>query len=280
MFTLKARPYTLRVGSLVAWDRNELGVVRNTLGTFTFTNLVTYEAGRPASYTQRVGAQTLAFSVGQAATFVQAEFTKARWNLAAGARYEWQTGIDDRAALAPRLGVSRGFRRNTTNVRAGYGWFYGWMPARIEEETRRLASGSTEEEIVIQRSGISRPLRRGDSVHAARPADPVDSCGRGRAAALAAHVNRDGSPDPAGPAPQRRRLLRTYGQRLPGARPERPGRGPAPEPGVRTRRARAVDRSVDASGREHRSVVTRPVRARSAIFVTATHARATTRTMR
>ena len=39
MFTLKARPYTLRVGSLMTWNYNEQGQLRNTLGTFTFTDL-------------------------------------------------------------------------------------------------------------------------------------------------------------------------------------------------------------------------------------------------
>lgn len=161
MFTLKARPYTLRVGSLVRWDHNELGQLRNTLGTFTFTDLDAYNAGRPSTYTQRVGAQTLGFSVGQAATFVQAEFTKWRWNFGSGVRYEWQTGIEDRAAIAPRVGITRSFRRNTTNFRAGYGWFYGWMPARIEEETRRLAAGSTEEEVVIRDPGFPDPFGAG-----------------------------------------------------------------------------------------------------------------------
>jgi len=161
MFTLKARPYTLRVGSLVTWDDNEQGQLRNTLGTFTFTSLLAYDAGRPATFTQRVGAQPLAFSIGQGATFVQAEFVKWRWNVGLGARYEWQSGIDDRGAAAPRIGVTRGFRRNTTNVRAGYGWFYGWMPARIEEETRRLASGSMEEEVVIYDPAYPDPYAAG-----------------------------------------------------------------------------------------------------------------------
>jgi hypothetical protein len=150
MFTLKARPYTLRVGSLVTWDRNEQGQLRNTLGTFTFTDLDAFSAGRPTTFTQRRGAQPLAFSIGQAAAFIHAELTRWGWNMGVGARYEVQTSIDDRMAIAPRVGVSRGFRRNTTNVRAGYGWFYGWMPARIEEETIRLAQGSAEEEVIIR----------------------------------------------------------------------------------------------------------------------------------
>ena len=162
MFTLKSRPYTLRVGSLVTWDRNEQGQLRNTLGTFTFTDLVAYNEGLASTFTQRIGARPLAFSIGQGAVFVQAEFSRRRWNFGLGARYEWQSGIDDRGAVAPRFGVSRQFgRNNRTNFRAGYGWFYGWMPARIEEETIRLAQGSTEEEVIIRNPAYPDPLGSG-----------------------------------------------------------------------------------------------------------------------
>jgi hypothetical protein len=159
MFTLKVRPYTLRVGSLFTWDFNSQGQLRNTLGTFTFTDLMTYDRREASTFTLRRGARPLDFSIAQGAAFVQAEFVRWRWNVGLGARYEWQSGIDDRTAIAPRVGLSRSFRRNTTNVRAGYGWFYGWMPARIEEETRRLAQGSTEEEIVIRNPSFADPLR-------------------------------------------------------------------------------------------------------------------------
>jgi hypothetical protein len=59
------------------------------------------------------------------------------------------------------VGVSRGFRRNTTNIRAGYGWFYGWMPVRIEEESIRLAQGSTEEEVIIRDPSYPDPFAAG-----------------------------------------------------------------------------------------------------------------------
>jgi len=170
MFTVKARPYTLRVGSLVTWDRNDLGQLRNTLGTFTFTHIGAYEAGRPATFTQRVGALPLAFSVTQGATFIQAEFSRNRWNFGTGLRYEWQSGIDDRGAIAPRIGVSRQFGRNgRTSLRAGYGWFYGWMPARIEEETRRLAQGSPEEEVIIYDPGYPDPYGQGTQTSQREP---------------------------------------------------------------------------------------------------------------
>jgi len=161
MFTLVARPYTLRVGSLVNYDNNAQGQLRNSLGTFTFTDLESFALGLPTTYTQRRGAQPLTVGVTQAAAFAHAEFVKWRWNIGAGLRYEVQSGISDHTALAPRLGLSRGFRRNTTNVRAGYGWFYGWMPVRIEEETIRLAQGSTEEEVIIRNPSYPDPFGAG-----------------------------------------------------------------------------------------------------------------------
>jgi hypothetical protein len=162
MFTLKTRPYTWRVGSLMNWNYSEQGQLQNALGTFTFTDLESFSAGRPTTFTQRVGAQPLAFWIGQGAAFSQFEYTtRSRWSFGLGLRYEWQTGIDDRGALAPRLGVTRAFRRGQTNLRAGYGWFYGWMPTRIEEESIRLAQGSTEQEIVIRDPGYPDAFGQG-----------------------------------------------------------------------------------------------------------------------
>jgi hypothetical protein len=162
MFTLVARPYTLRVGGLVNYDSNRQGQLRNSLGTFTFDNLELFAAGNPSTFTQRRGAQPLTVGVTQVGGFGQLEFVRWRWNFGMGARYEVQSGIGDRGAFAPRIGASRGFRRNTTNIRAGYGWFYGWMPVRIEEESIRLSQGSTEEEVIIRNPSFPDPYAGGD----------------------------------------------------------------------------------------------------------------------
>jgi hypothetical protein len=161
MFTVVARPYTLRVGSLVSYDSNRQGQLRNSLGTFTFTDLESFALGLPATFTQRRGAQPLTVGITQAAAFAQTEFVRWRWNFGMGVRYEVQSGIGDLGAIAPRLGVSRSFRRNTTSIRGGYGWFYGWMPVRIEEETIRLSQGSTEEEIIIRNPSYPDPFAGG-----------------------------------------------------------------------------------------------------------------------
>jgi hypothetical protein len=160
MFTLVARPYTLRVGSLLTYSRNVQGQLRNALGTFTFTDLAAYAAGQPATFTQRRGAQPLTVDMTQGGAFAQLEFTRAGWNVGMGLRYELQSGIADAGAVAPRVGVSRNFGRNTS-LRVGYGWFYDWMPVRIEEETIRLSQGSTEEEIIIRHPSYPDPFAGG-----------------------------------------------------------------------------------------------------------------------
>ncbi len=149
------------MGSLINYDSNEQGQLRNSLGTYTFNNLASYAIGIPATFTQRLGAQPLTVGVTQAATFAQAEFVKWQWNFGMGLRYELQSGIDHYGAVAPRLGISRSFNRNTTTFRAGYGWFYDWMPVRVEEESIRLAQGSTEEEIIIQNPSFPDPYGAG-----------------------------------------------------------------------------------------------------------------------
>ena len=159
-----------------------------------------------------------------AARSSQAEFTRRRWNFGLGVRYEWQTGI----AIAPRLpralGVSRPFRRNSrTSLRAGYGWFYGWMPARIEEETLRLSQGSTRRRDHHSRPRLSRSVWSAARAVATRSSDAAElatqrSCRGGSATSVGLdhqirqgwRVNFD-------------TLLRADDQRLPLARSQRAG---------------------------------------------------------
>lgn len=156
-------PVNIRTGGQVIWNRDVQGVVRNTLGTFTFLNLDAYLAETPATFTQRVGARALTIGTFQAATFAQADVQlKAGWSLGLGARYQWQTNLDDRGALSPRLGLSRAMNQGRTTVRGGYGWYYGWLPTNVWEENLRLSSGSSERELIVRTPGFPDPFSSGD----------------------------------------------------------------------------------------------------------------------
>ncbi len=161
--TLITRPFTLRTGGQMIWNRDVQGVVRNTLGTFTFLNLDDYLAGSPATFTQRIGARSLTIETFQVATFVQADVQlRGGWSLGLGTRYQWQTTLDDRAALSPRFGLSRAMNRGRTTFRGGYGWYYGWLPTNVWEENLRLSHDSTEQEIIVRNPGYPDPLASGD----------------------------------------------------------------------------------------------------------------------
>jgi hypothetical protein len=161
--TLLTRPLTVRTGGQLIWNREVQGVVRNTLGTFTFLDLDAYRANSPATFTQRVGAQSLTIATLQAASFVQADVQlRHGWSLGLGTRYQWQTNLSDTGAVSPRVGLSRAMNQGRTTVRGGYGWYYGWLPTNVWEENLRLSQGSSEQEIVIRNPGFPDPLTSGD----------------------------------------------------------------------------------------------------------------------
>jgi hypothetical protein len=157
-WTLVAAPFSLRTGARLGWVRDHQGVLSNVLGTFTFSNLLSYEALVPANYTRRLGARPLDLDVFQVAPFIQADIQlKSGWAIGLGARYQAQTNLGDATALSPRAGISRSFNRNRTGIRAGIGSYYGWLPTGVWEENVRLGGESTEREIIIRNPGFPDP---------------------------------------------------------------------------------------------------------------------------
>jgi hypothetical protein len=162
-WTLVARPFTLRTGAQLTWIKDHQGVVRNEQGTFTFSNLVAYQALIPSNYSRRIGAQPLELHTFQVAPFLQADIQlKSGWSIGLGTRYQAQTHLDDWAALSPRIGASRSFNRNRTALRMGFGSYYGWLPTSVWEENVRLGRGSSEREIIIRNPGFPDPGTAGE----------------------------------------------------------------------------------------------------------------------
>ena len=162
-WTLIARPFNLRTGAQLMWIRDHQGIVRNGQGTFTFANLLSYEALIPSNYSRRIGAQPLDIDTLQLAPFLQADIQlKSGWSLGLGARYQVQTHLDDYTGISPRIGVSRSFNRNRTALRMGIGSYYGWLPTNVWEENVRLGRGSEEQEIIIRNPGFPNPETAGE----------------------------------------------------------------------------------------------------------------------
>ena len=154
--------HSVRAGALLvegAGDRSDSRT--NYLGTFTFTSLADYEAGRPAAYSQRTGNPLVRYSQWQAGLFIQDDW-RARKNLTVngGVRQEFQTHLSDHWNLAPRGGITWSpFKNGKTTVRAGGGLFYDWLDADTFEQTLRV-DGVRQQDLVILNPGYPDPFAR------------------------------------------------------------------------------------------------------------------------
>jgi hypothetical protein len=123
---------------------------RNATGTFTFPSLEAFEAGRPTTFTQRLGDPSFEYSMHRFGWHVQDDYRLRRnlvFNL--GLRHDLQTHLDDWANFSPRLGVNwTPFAGRRTTVRASYGVFYEFFDASLYEDTL-LVNGERQRDLVI-----------------------------------------------------------------------------------------------------------------------------------
>ncbi|MGH9560381.1 MAG: carboxypeptidase regulatory-like domain-containing protein, partial [Terracidiphilus sp.] len=142
-------------------EAREISVARNDFnGTFTFTSIETYRQTLlgvpgygPSQFSLTTGQPELAVRQFDAALFWGDEW-KVRDNatISYGFRYETQTNIDDRQALAPRVAVAwaPGHTRDgrTTVFRAGAGIFYDRFPLSDVLTARRF-NGAEQSQYVV-----------------------------------------------------------------------------------------------------------------------------------
>lgn len=142
---------------------------RNATGTFTFASLEAFEAGRPTTFTQRLGDPSFGYSMRQFAWHVQDDY-RVRRNLVLnlGLRHAVQTHLADRANVAPRLGLNwTPFAGRRTTVRASLGVFHEYFPASLYEQTL-LVDGERQRDLVIADPAWPDPSA-GGVLQAARP---------------------------------------------------------------------------------------------------------------
>ena len=156
--------HAMKMGALVEGGLFDSDNRTNYLGTYTFTSLADFEAGRPANFTQRVGDPLVEYSHWQAGVFFQDDW-RARKNLtlSAGLRQEFQTHLGDGLNLAPRAGVTWSpFKHGKTTVRAGGGIFYDWLEADVYEQILRV-DGFRQRDLVVTNPGYPDPFDGGAS---------------------------------------------------------------------------------------------------------------------
>ena len=130
------------------WDSTQQS---NADGTFTFSSLDDFLAGRPRTYTRRVGDPAVAYSQFEAGWYIQDDFRLSKnLNVSLGVRQEVQTHLDDPFNLAPRAAFTWALRKG--NVRGGYGVFYDWLDANVYEQTVRVDGTHQIDEVIINPS--------------------------------------------------------------------------------------------------------------------------------
>jgi carboxypeptidase family protein len=142
--------HTVRSGLQIDASRLRSDDTSNYLGTYTFESLDAFLAGRPRSFTQRLGDPNIRYQNLQGALYLQDD-ARVRRNLtlSAGLRYEAQTHVEDFDNLAPRFGVTWApFAAGQTTLRSSWGIFYDWLPTNTYEQTLRV-NGFQQQELNI-----------------------------------------------------------------------------------------------------------------------------------
>lgn len=121
-----------------SWYRSD--DTSNYLGTYTFTSLEAYEAGKPTFYTRRVGDPTIEYSNIQVGFYVQDDIRVSRsLTLSPGFRYELQTHVTHGNGFSPRFGFTWSpFKSGKTTIRGGGGMSYDWLSTGTYAQTVRL----------------------------------------------------------------------------------------------------------------------------------------------
>jgi hypothetical protein len=142
--------HSMRTGIEVQYARYRADTDSNYLGTYLFASLEDYEAGRPRSYTRRIGDPFLRYSNVQGGFYVQDDFkVRKNFTLTGGVRYELQTHVPDTLNLAPRAGFTWApFKSGRTTLRGSWGIFYDWLPVNTYAQTL-LINGFRQRELNI-----------------------------------------------------------------------------------------------------------------------------------
>jgi Carboxypeptidase regulatory-like domain len=131
-------------------------------GTFIFNSAADYAAGNPYQFTQTAllpgGSPNTGVSLFDVGLYIQDDW-KVRPNLtlSGGLRFESQTGSQDHADWAPRLGVSWGLGNKDeakTVIRAGWGIFYDRFTDDLLLNAKRL-DGTRQQSYVLYGTAAS-----------------------------------------------------------------------------------------------------------------------------
>jgi hypothetical protein len=114
---------TARIWRVHGTDESNFG------GTFEFGDLHHFALQRPYVFRMNQGPSGVSFSVHEVSGFFQSDLKlHSDLSLSAGVRYEWQSALDRRNSVAPRVAIAFAPGHQKTVLRAGAGIFYEHLP--------------------------------------------------------------------------------------------------------------------------------------------------------
>jgi hypothetical protein len=159
------KQHAMRAGMLVEAGAYRSLNLSNQNGTFTFSSLADFLAGRPATFNQRVDIRQVNFSHRQLGAFWQDDWRVVPGlTLSYGVRYEWQNNLRDGNNYAPRFGFGWSpFKNGRTTIRGGVGVFYDWLMATTVSDLLN-DDGQRGTSLVITNPGFPDPFSGGSQL--------------------------------------------------------------------------------------------------------------------
>ena len=150
--------HSWRTGFLLEGGRYHSNETSNYLGTFSFSSMTDYLAGRPATYTRRIGDPDVRYSNLQAGFYIQDDYRVVRSvMLSYGVRYEAQTLVHDQNNFSPRVSVTWSpLKSGRTTFRGGWGFFEDWLGTGTYRQTIQV-DGFRQRELNILSPGYPDP---------------------------------------------------------------------------------------------------------------------------
>jgi hypothetical protein len=149
--------HSFRVGNDL-WFQGVRNIQENNyLGTYTFSSLENFNARRPSIYSQVIGDPRVTFLSVRTGVYAQDDIKLKGLTLSPGLRYSVQNLVNDHTAFEPRFGFTWSPRTNgATVLRGSIGWFHGFIPENLYEQTLRI-DGRRQREYIIRNPSYPDP---------------------------------------------------------------------------------------------------------------------------
>jgi hypothetical protein len=155
--------HSFRMGVEVNGTQYDSNTETNYLGTYYFESPEAFAAGRPRSFTRRVGDPTIQYTNTQVGVYIQDDIRLSKtFTMTPGVRYEVQSVLSDPNNVMPRFGVTWAPGQGRTTYRASLGIFHDWLSTTIYQQTLQF-DGFRMQEVNVANPSYPDPGQLGQS---------------------------------------------------------------------------------------------------------------------